>query len=73
MPQVVLTAAHCVVNEQSGAIEPPDNVWVGSSDLRRWDLGQGFSVVKTLVHPRYRGVINMGNPDVSGPSAAEAS
>ena len=53
-PSVVLTAAHCVIDEQTGTANPTfaTQVVIGRSDLRS-TLGEVIDVAKIAAHPRY--------------------
>lgn len=66
--QLVMTAAHCVYNE--GETRFPDDWWrvkVGVTDRTSTTQGQLRTVVKSIVHPRYRnsGTLAEGGYDIA--------
>jgi hypothetical protein len=54
-PRLVLTAAHCIVDEKTGAKTPPEEIQVllGARNLET-SPGQKYDVVAAPVHPGYR-------------------
>ncbi|MGF1445830.1 MAG: trypsin-like serine peptidase [Pikeienuella sp.] len=59
-PDLVLTAAHCVISERTGEVYPPGNVHFAAG--WRMGVGVGHSRAKSIaVHPAYdyRGVVDL--------------
>ncbi len=51
----VVTAAHCVVDENGGVVQPPLWVFAGSADLYDFSGDHEYLVDEILVHPQYGG------------------
>ncbi|MDW5595507.1 serine protease [Conexibacter stalactiti] len=52
-PTVVLTAAHCVVDETTTTVRPAAGIAISSGRLDRTEAGQDVGAARVLVHPAY--------------------
>ncbi len=71
-PQVILTAAHCVANDDgSPSVTPAQTtVYAGALQVDMATADQTFTVRKIVSHELYRGITNIPAPDANGLSKA---
>jgi secreted trypsin-like serine protease len=71
-PQVILTAAHCVANDDgTPSVTPAETtVYAGALQIDNATPEQQFTVRKIVAHAMYRGISNLPNPDANGLSKA---